>query len=321
MEEKIFVSYVGMDFSKRFEDVFEMPFGIFEKECKHGYLWCIALNIVDPAQSLTQMMLTAANSAAMFFVFASSDYRKIDKLKWEHDITTGEHKNHDVYDYINDEIEDKYAEFIASRDDLKPIYIVCSGSTLAPRYDQDIFGLDMSFLKSFPEQTKAQIRKAFQNGYYGIKEFNDKYHITSGKNIVSSTNNNLDEQEKEAAGFVSATMFYFTAVLAPIILISAANYERHKQGLQLLGFNALPGNYLNKFGYQLMLDRLNSVRYFGNACEGGKDKYDIIFNNIYSYFDFEKQIILSDKAKGIGRNDLCPCGSGKKWKSCCGKRH
>ena len=25
------------------------------------------------------------------------------------------------------------------------------------------------------------------------------------------------------------------------------------------------------------------------------------------------------KGKVVGRNDLCPCGSGKKYKQCCGK--
>ena len=27
------------------------------------------------------------------------------------------------------------------------------------------------------------------------------------------------------------------------------------------------------------------------------------------------------KGKKIGRNDPCPCGSGKKYKYCCGKTH
>ena len=26
-----------------------------------------------------------------------------------------------------------------------------------------------------------------------------------------------------------------------------------------------------------------------------------------------------EKIKTVGRNDLCPCGSGKKYKKCCGK--
>lgn len=29
--------------------------------------------------------------------------------------------------------------------------------------------------------------------------------------------------------------------------------------------------------------------------------------------------IQADKAKQAGRNDPCPCGSGKKYKKCCGK--
>lgn len=321
MEERIFASYTGIDFQKRFEEPFEMPCEIFEKESKHGFLWGIALNINNPAQTLTQMMLTAANSAAFFLVYASSDYKKIDKLKWEHDIVTGEYKKHTVYDYIDDSVEDKYAEFIVSCDDFKPIYFVCSGSTLLPRYEQDIFGLEASFLKSFTEQTRVQIRQAFQNGYYGVKEFNEKYPLNKGSSICANANIILNEQEEEAMRTISATMFYFTAVFAPIILISAANYMRNEQGLQLLSYIGVPGNYLNKYGHQLMMDRMRSVRFFEKACVGGKDEYEIIFNNVYTYFDFEKKLVLSEKTDGIGRNDYCPCGSGKKWKNCCGKRH
>lgn len=321
MEERIFASYAAIDFFKRMEEPFDMPDGIFENDSKHGFIWSIALNIEDPAQTLTQMMLTAANSAAIFVVFASSDYRKIDKLRWEHDIVTGEHKNHEVYDYIDDGVEDKYAEFIVSCDSIKPIYLVVSGSTLLTRYEHDIFGLDKSFLTHFPEQTKVQIRKAFQNGYYGVKDFNEKYPINSGKVIGSISNLVLDKQEEAAMRSISSTMFYFTAVFAPILLISAANYIRNEQGLPLLGFNGVPGDYLNKFGHQLLLDKLRSVRFFEDACAGGKEEYENIFNMIYTYFDFEKRLMLLEKTDGIGRNDPCPCGSGKKWKNCCGKRH
>lgn len=31
-----------------------------------------------------------------------------------------------------------------------------------------------------------------------------------------------------------------------------------------------------------------------------------------------KTIVREDK---VGRNDPCPCGSGKKYKKCCGKTH
>ena len=33
----------------------------------------------------------------------------------------------------------------------------------------------------------------------------------------------------------------------------------------------------------------------------------------------QKQQTVVNTEKKVGRNDLCPCGSGKKYKSCCGK--
>lgn len=39
----------------------------------------------------------------------------------------------------------------------------------------------------------------------------------------------------------------------------------------------------------------------------------------YNDFEFEPQNPHINPLKGIGRNDPCPCGSGKKYKKCCGK--
>lgn len=35
----------------------------------------------------------------------------------------------------------------------------------------------------------------------------------------------------------------------------------------------------------------------------------------------QKESTTIRKGKKIGRNDPCPCGSGKKYKQCCGKKH
>ena len=32
----------------------------------------------------------------------------------------------------------------------------------------------------------------------------------------------------------------------------------------------------------------------------------------------KKATVILRKAEKVGRNDLCPCGSGKKYKKCCG---
>ena len=31
-----------------------------------------------------------------------------------------------------------------------------------------------------------------------------------------------------------------------------------------------------------------------------------------------KRVTVARKSSDVGRNDLCPCGSGKKYKKCCG---
>ena len=31
-----------------------------------------------------------------------------------------------------------------------------------------------------------------------------------------------------------------------------------------------------------------------------------------------KDTVVKVESQKVGRNDLCPCGSGKKYKSCCG---
>ena len=35
----------------------------------------------------------------------------------------------------------------------------------------------------------------------------------------------------------------------------------------------------------------------------------------------KSQPVRVDKSKQVGRNDPCPCGSGKKYKNCCGKNN
>ena len=34
--------------------------------------------------------------------------------------------------------------------------------------------------------------------------------------------------------------------------------------------------------------------------------------------EIAKKLITIKKAEKVGRNDPCPCGSGKKYKNCCG---
>jgi preprotein translocase subunit SecA len=51
--------------------------------------------------------------------------------------------------------------------------------------------------------------------------------------------------------------------------------------------------------------------------ETEKEAEKAIRNSEHSDGSVKKEPVKSDKK--IGRNDLCPCGSGKKYKNCCGK--
>jgi tetratricopeptide (TPR) repeat protein len=54
-------------------------------------------------------------------------------------------------------------------------------------------------------------------------------------------------------------------------------------------------------------------RKFQSLQMGPMRKHEIIANEVPS---FE----ISRQSRKIGRNDICPCGSGKKYKNCCGRR-
>ena len=45
----------------------------------------------------------------------------------------------------------------------------------------------------------------------------------------------------------------------------------------------------------------------------------IRFDLLKQLADIKPPVVQQEKQKKIGRNDPCPCGSGKKYKRCCGK--
>lgn len=57
--------------------------------------------------------------------------------------------------------------------------------------------------------------------------------------------------------------------------------------------------------------------------DGQEYNYDLleqlmkILTNPFTLLNVDELKVMSPKYKNIGRNDLCPCGSGKKYKKCC----
>ena len=51
-----------------------------------------------------------------------------------------------------------------------------------------------------------------------------------------------------------------------------------------------------------------------------KESYDKLIDAGYSAREAKKKIGAIVKEKKVYPNDLCPCGSGKKYKKCCGRK-
>ncbi|MBU0529011.1 zinc-dependent peptidase, partial [bacterium] len=62
--------------------------------------------------------------------------------------------------------------------------------------------------------------------------------------------------------------------------------------------------------------------YFFERPELLKAKHPKLYELLEEIFNQEMTSkVLKKKSKNIGRNDPCPCGSGEKFKRCCGKEH
>ena len=105
--------------------------------------------------------------------------------------------------------------------------------------------------------------------------------------------------------------------------IDAMDQLRQGIGLRALGQQdpviAYKMEGFNMFDEMVDQIRQDTVRYlFGITIEQQpKERKQIVdVDNISSPTDDKQPVV---KEKKVGRNDLCPCGSGKKYKNCCGK--
>ena len=106
--------------------------------------------------------------------------------------------------------------------------------------------------------------------------------------------------------------------------IDAMDQLRQGIGLRALGQQdpviAYKLEGFNMFDEMVDQIRQDTVRYlFGITIEKQptERKQIVDVDNIEAPTDEPKQPVV--KETKVGRNDLCPCGSGKKYKNCCGK--
>ena len=96
-------------------------------------------------------------------------------------------------------------------------------------------------------------------------------------------------------------------------------------------FGQLLDSVKNDVTKVLMTVRIQSAEQLGEAAEEMESRADNISNDTYTaptesgeaeviaVTDEQRQRMTGDYVPRVGRNDACPCGSGKKYKACHGK--
>lgn len=97
-----------------------------------------------------------------------------------------------------------------------------------------------------------------------------------------------------------------------------------REGVGLRGYaNENPLQAYTSEGYQLfdnMLNKINSeisIYLLKSEIRQNTERKEVVKKIITN--DGKDTVKTSKKSTKVGRNDLCPCGSGKKYKQCCGK--
>ena len=104
--------------------------------------------------------------------------------------------------------------------------------------------------------------------------------------------------------------------------ISTMNHLR--EGIGLRGYaNENPLQAYTLEGYELfdnMMNKINqdvSIYLLKSEIRQNTERKEVVKNTITN--DGKDTIKIQKKSTKVGRNDPCPCGSGKKYKNCCGK--
>ena len=97
-----------------------------------------------------------------------------------------------------------------------------------------------------------------------------------------------------------------------------------REGVGLRGYaNENPLDAYTREGYNLfdtMMDKINSqisIYLLKSEIRQNTERKEVVKKVITN--DGKDTVKTQKKSDKIGRNDLCPCGSGKKYKNCCGR--
>lgn len=133
------------------------------------------------------------------------------------------------------------------------------------------------------------------------------------------------EIEEKKLNFSEIERFFLLRVLDKKWIEHIDQMDVLRQGIGLRAYgNQNPVNVYQKEGFDMFDDMVRSMRIeVANLLMGvrveAEDPLKVIKKRPPSNVDHRAVGTVKNSAPTVGRNSACPCGSGKKYKNCCGK--
>lgn len=142
--------------------------------------------------------------------------------------------------------------------------------------------------------------------------------------LTTEVNNDYEEKIKDAPNFEEFEKAIMLRVIDSLWVNHLNEMEHLKDGIMLRGYGQInPLQAYTMDGFELFERLLNKIdndvaQFLLKAeIEQNLERKQVIKGNANDGKQKVGHTVKKDKK--VGRNDTCPCGSGKKYKNCCGK--
>lgn len=255
-----------------------------------------------PVSNLSDFFLSsfccAPNRMEALIFFESDNYLRVDKIKWYQAINEDHpRKKHDPRNYLSDDVDDLHSEFLIETITpeqilmLVPLALVGDEQNILerpglpqdPRVEAYLYGLSIELIAKFPTLIEANMALGMSRQYAEYRSV---------------------MQPKKAAFemvYLPLAYHYLTAVPGETVTLNV------RYMANMISYNADRLLRLN--------DRFTAWSFNDCSLEG----FDMLIDEMrHCIIDNEEVVERLATGSGIGRNELCPCGSGKKYKKCHG---
>lgn len=299
----LFCTFQSLDFMKKplLSEDEKIPDNLFKGDTSKGVSWCMPMT-KSFQDSIVNAWMACPNFAQVFIIFESDDYHKIDKIKWYQDLA--KKCQTDFWDYIDDNIDDNYAEYVVPYSETTNLKIMA--------FPLSIGSMEENTLKCVPSL-----------GYFLEKESKFIFDVAV-KNFnlyfpYDLTTEGMNEDEILYYQRLSQTVLFrvFSFSYFPLLFIPSINSYLIKDKKDFIKFIGGWDLYVDKF-FGKFMDLQNKYANWTLKVDLDKRGFDEYRNKFMELLHCDLEIIKA-RINGLGRNELCPCGSGKKFKKCCGK--